>query len=274
MRITTSLSSLLLLLLSLPLLAAPQRIVSLTPHLTEQLFAIGAGPQVVAVDEASDWPAAVQALPKVANYQSINLEHLLALKPDLVVLWASGSERQVAQLQALGLPLLTVNSQHLTDLPANLRQLGAATGHGATADALAEQLAQQLAALRRQHRQQTRVRLLFQLWTPPLTTVAKGSWIQEAIDVCGGDNPFADSPTPYPQISPEAVLQADPALILTPQDPQQLAIWQQWPNLTAVRRGQLVHLNPDRLQRLTPRTLDGITELCQVIDATRTSHSH
>jgi len=269
MRITAALFSLLLLLPGLPLRAAPARIVSLTPHLTEQLFAIGAGPQLVAVDEASDWPAAVRGLPKVANYQSINLERLLALKPDLVVLWASGSERLVAQLQALGIPLLTVHSQQLTDLPANLRQLGQATGHAATADPLAEQLAQRLAALRQQYQHKAPLRLLFQLWTPPLTTVAKGSWIQEAIEVCGGDNPFAASPTPYPQISQEAVLQADPALILTPQDPRQLAIWQAWPNLAAVRHGQLVHINPDRLQRLTPRTLDGISELCQVIDRAR-----
>ncbi|GAA4501619.1 cobalamin-binding protein [Pseudaeromonas paramecii] len=274
MRITTTLSSLLFLLLSLPLPAAPQRIVSLTPHLTEQLFAIGAGAQLVAVDEASDWPAQTAQLPKVANFQSINLERLLALKPDLVVLWASGSERQVAQLQALQIPTLTVQSEHLADLPANLRQLGQATGHPDRADALAQQLTQQLNALRQQYQQQPPVRLLFQLWTPPLTTVAKGSWIQEAIELCGGDNPFADSPTPYPQINQEAVLQADPVLILTPQDASQLAIWQPWPNLAAVRRHQLVRINPDRLQRLTPRTLDGIRELCQVIADARAPHSH
>lgn len=269
MPIIKAISSLLLLLLSLPLPAAPQRIISLTPHLTEQLFAIGAGAQVVAVDDASDWPAEARRLPKVANFQSINLERLLALKPDLVVLWASGSEHRLAQLQALQIPTLIVRSAHLTDLPANLRQLGQASGHADSAAALAKQLEQQLLALHQQYQQQRPLRLLFQLWTPPLTTVAKGSWIQEAIELCGGDNPFADSPTPYPQISQEAVLQADPVLILTPQEASQLALWQRWPNLSAVRRQQLVRINPDRLQRLTPRTLDGIRELCEVIDKAR-----
>lgn len=260
----------LLLVLALPLYAAvPQRIVSLTPHLTEQLFAIGAGPQVIAVDEASDWPDEARSLPKVANFQSINLERLLALKPDLVVLWASGTSTQVAQLQALRLPVLAIRSQHLRDLPDNLRELGQQTGHAAEADQLASRIERQLATLRQRHLGQRPVRLLFQLWDPPLTTVAKGSWIQEAITLCGGDNPFADSPTPYPQINLEQVLQAKPELILTPQDPSQLQRWQQWPDLPAVRHHRLVKLDADRLQRLTPRTLAGIEELCQRLDEVR-----
>ena len=250
-------------------LATPQRIVSLTPHITEQLFAIGAGAQVIAVDEASDWPLAVRNLPKVASYQSVNLERLLALQPDLVIVWDGYQQTLRDQLRQWQLPVLEMQSAHLDDLPTDLRRLGAVTGHRQQADALAASLEQRLARLRQQQRQQRPVRLFFQLWNPPLTTVARGGWIQDAIALCGGDNPFADSLVAYPQVDLERVLLQKPELILSVQGADSLQHWQQWPNLPAVQHQQLKTLQPDRLQRLTPRTLDGVEELCQRIAEAR-----
>jgi vitamin B12 transport system substrate-binding protein len=249
--------------------ATPQRLVSLTPHITELLFSIGAGPQIIATDEASDWPVAVKQLPHVANYQSINMERLLALRPDLVVMWSGYQRLMVNQIQALGIPVLLIDSQRLQDLPRDIRILGQATGHVATADTLAQQAEQELQRLQQQYQPRKPVRLLYQLWSPPLTTVAHGSWIQDAISLCGGENPFADSPAPYPQISEEAVLVQQPELIITAQDQQSLDRWLRWPQLPAVQHQQLKVSQPDRLQRLTLRTLAGIDELCQLIDQAR-----
>ena len=102
---------LLLCLVSAPLLGAtppaPQRIITLTPHLTELLYDIGAGDRIVATDDASDFPAEVATLPRVANYRSINLEALLALKPDLVVAWRSAQARMLAPVEKLGIPVFS-----------------------------------------------------------------------------------------------------------------------------------------------------------------------
>lgn len=254
--------------------AAPQRIISMTPHITEQLFAIGAGSQVIGIDDASDWPLDVNRLPRVAHYQSINTERLLALHPDLVILW-DGSQRLLqTQLQQLGVPVVMLHSQQLTDLAPNLRQLGALTGHSAQAEALARQMEQRLQALQRQYQSKPPVRLFFQLWQPPLTTIARGGWVQEAVELCGGDNPFAHSITAYPQVDIEQVIRSAPQLIVTVQNADALTPWQQWPMLPAVQHHQLKTLSPDRLQRLTPRILDGIDELCRVIDGTRTTSTH
>lgn len=251
--------------------AVPQRIISMTPHITELLFAIGAGPQVIGIDDASDWPADVNHLPRVAHYQSINTERLLALRPDLVVLW-DGSQRLLqTQLQQLGVSVVMLHSQHLTDLAPNLRQLGTLTGHPAQAGALAHQVEQRLLALQQQYRSRPPVRLFFQLWNPPLTTIARGGWVQEAVELCGGDNPFAHSITAYPQVDVEQVIRSAPQLIVTVQNAAALAAWQQWPMLPAVQHHQLKTLSPDRLQRLTPRILDGIDELCRVMDGARTT---
>lgn len=259
----------LLWLCSLALPAAPARIVSLSPHITEMLYAIGAGPALVAVDEASDWPEQARRLPRVANFQSLNTEALLALQPDLVVIWRGASARVEATLLPFGIPVLSLRSQQLADLPMELRLLGRETGHLAAAERLASRIEQRLASLARRYRDRPRVRLFYQLWSPPLMTVAKGTWIQEAIALCGGDNPFAASPTPYPQVGEEAVLAANPRLLLSPEGEASLAGWRRWPRLEAVRRHQLAGVNADWLHRLGPRTLDGIEQLCARIEAAR-----
>ena len=158
----------------------------LSPHTTEMLYAIGAGPALVAVDEASDWPAPARQLPRVANFQSLNTEALLALQPDLVVLWRGASARVEATLAPFGIPVLSLRSQQLADLPREIRLLGLETGHQAAAEALASRIELRLTSLKQRYGHQPRVRLFYQLWSPPLMTVAKGTWIQEAIALCGG----------------------------------------------------------------------------------------
>ena len=250
-------------------LASPQRIVSLTPHITELLFAIGAGPQVIATDDASDWPPEVKKLPRVANYQSINLEQLLAIQPDLVVVWDGYQQLMAEQIRALGIPVLVLHSRQLGDPPRDLRILGQQTGHETEAATQAAFADDELARLGQQYQGRKPVSLFYQLWAPPLTTVARGSWIQEAIELCGGANAFAASPTPYPQVTEEAVVLQAPSLIISAQDQSSLELWQRWPQIPAVKHKLLRVSQPDRLQRLTLRTLDGIAELCQLIDQAR-----
>jgi vitamin B12 transport system substrate-binding protein len=247
--------------------ATPQRIVSLTPHITEMLFAIGAGHQVVATDQASDYPAdAVNKLPKVANYQSLNSESLLAVKPDLVIAWGSTQALMQQQIQALGIPMLLLKSQHLDDLPVELRLLGDKTGHREQANQLAIDIETKFAAYRQQSQQRPKIKAFYQLWYPPLTTVANGSFIQEIMTMCGAENPFAESKAPYPQLGEEAVLAANPQVIFATQHGSDLQHWLKWPQLAAVKNKQLYLLKADWLHRLSPRIVLGIEQMCSKVE--------
>ena len=246
--------------------ATPQRIVSLTPHITEMLFAIGAGKQVIATDQASDYPDEVKQLPKVANYQSLNSESLLAVKPDLVVAWGSTQALMQQQIQALGIPMLLLKSQHLDDLPVELRLLGDKTDHREQANQLAAQIETKFATYRQQSQQRPKIKAFYQLWYPPLTTVANGSFIQEIMTMCGAENPFAASKAPYPQLGEEAVLAANPQVIFATQHGSDLDHWLKWPQLAAVKNKQLYLLNADWLHRLSPRIVLGIEQVCSKVE--------
>jgi len=230
------------------------------------LFAIGAGDQVVATDQASDYPTEVKKLPKVANYQSLNSESLLAVKPDLVIAWSSTQALMQQQVQALGIPMILLKSQHLDDLPVELRLLGDKTGHHQQADQLATQIADKFTDFRQHSQQRPKIKAFYQLWYPPLTTVATGSFIQEIMTMCGAENPFSDSKAPYPQLSEEAVLAADPQMIFATQHGSDLQHWLKWPQLSAVKHKQLYLLNADWLHRLAPRIVLGIEQMCSNVE--------
>ncbi|MGE6101623.1 cobalamin-binding protein [Aeromonas salmonicida] len=252
------------------LAAAPMRIVSLTPHLTELLFAIGAGDRIVATDDASDFPPEVTARPHVANYRSINLEALLAQKPDLVVAWRSAQSRMLAPLEQLGIPVFYSEPTDFASLATEIRALGKRLELEQAANAQADAYLARLAALKQRYGQPKHIKVFYQLWDPPLTSVSGSAWPAQAIELCGGENVMAGARTPYPQVSLEQIIKANPALILAgSQDPDALRHWQQWPMIDAVKHQRLQLINSDELHRFTPRALNAVQQVC---DAIATSH--
>ncbi len=244
----------------------PQRIVSLTPHLTELLFDIGAGDRVVATDDASDYPAEVANLPRVANYRSINLEALLAQKPDLVVAWRSAQSRMLAPVEKLGIPVFYSEPTDFASLADEIRSLGRLLGTRQKADQQADAYLARLDALTQRYGKPKPVSVFYQLWYPPLTSVNDSTWPGRAIKLCGGRNIMADANTPYPQVGLEQVIKANPGLILaSSRDPAVLAHWRQWSMLDAVKQQRLVLINPDELHRFTPRALNAVEQLCEAI---------
>ncbi|MCH7372400.1 cobalamin-binding protein [Aeromonas sp. MR16] len=244
----------------------PQRIISLTPHLTELLFDIGAGDRIVATDDASDFPPEVKTRPQVANYRSINLEALLAQKPDLVVAWRSAQSRMLAPIEQLGIPVFYSEPTDFASLADEMRRLGALLGVERSANAQADAYLARLDALKSRYGQPKPVSVFYQLWTPPLTSVNDSTWPGQAITLCGGTNVTAEARTPYPQLGLEQVIKANPTLILAgSQDPAVLAHWQQWPMLDAVKHQRLRLINPDELHRFTPRALNAVEKVCEAI---------
>lgn len=256
-------------------LAAPaQRIVSLSPHATELLFAAGAGDRVAGVAGYSDYPPAAAQLPRVGDAANLNLEAILALRPDLVVAWKSGNPaHQLERLQRFGVPLFYSEPRQLEDIATNLQRLGRLAGSEAVADAAAARFRDGYRALDRQFSARAPVRTFYEIWDQPLTTVNGEQLISQVIRLCGGSNVFADLPTLAPVVTREAVIAADPQAIIASgqavERPEWLQHWQAWPQVAAVRNHQLYVIDPDLIQRQTPRILDGARILCGQLDRAR-----
>ncbi len=256
------------------LIAPARRIVTLAPHATELLYAAGAGDRLVGTVEYSDYPPAAKKVPRIGSYERFDLEAISALKPDLIIAWESGNPAaQVAKLRALGLTVYSTQPNRLEDVAGQLERYGRLAGSAAAADAAAAQFRQRLERLRRTYAGKPPVRVFYQIWINPLMTVGGPQIISDAIRLCGGENVFGQLPQMAPTVSVEAVLAADPeAIVATGMGdarPDWLNDWNKWPRMTAVKRGNLFHINPDLMQRHTPRILDGAEQLCADFEVAR-----
>ncbi len=251
-----------------------QRIVALAPHITEQLFAIGAGERIVGTSEHADYPPQARRIVRVASAHAVDLEAVAALAPDLIVVWGSGyGPARIEALRRLRVPVYVHEPGSLEDIATSLERLGALAGTAPAAAAVAAQLRQQIAALAGRYAQRRPVRVFFQVWPQPLTTLSGRHVLSEAIRVCGGHNVFAALAPIAPQVSIESVLAADPQLIAAAEPGARpdgaLERWRRFETLSAVRAGALVTLDADRLHRQSPRMVEEIAVLCQRIDEAR-----
>lgn len=254
--------------------APARRIVSLAPHVTELLFAAGAGGRVVGAVEFSNYPDPARTIRRVGGYSQVDLETVAALKPDLVVGWGSGNApATIERLRALGLPVYLNQSDRIEDVARSLEQLGRLAGSEAEATAAAAAFRARLADLRARHGSRPPVRTFYQVWHRPLMTVGGKQIISDLIRLCGGDNVFAQLMPLAPQVSVEAVMAADPEVIVASgmdeARPEWLDDWRPWRQMTAVRRGNLFFVPPDLMQRHSPRLLDGAEQLCRHLETAR-----
>jgi len=246
------------------------RIVSLAPHITEQLFAIGAGEKIVGAVEYSDYPEQAQAIPRVGGYSRLDLERILALEPDLVVGWQSGNDaRAIERLQGLGVTLYLSEPRRLPDIADGMARLGVLAGVAEQAEQQASAFRERLDALRRQNSDRKPVTLFYQIWNRPLMTVSSRHLINDVIALCGGRNIFAELDALTPTVSVEAVLAADPEVIIASgmgaERPEWLDEWKRWSQLRAVRNGRLFVIDPNIIQRATPRLLLGAERMCRFL---------
>lgn len=248
---------------------AQQRLVSLSPHLTENLFSLGAGKLLVGAAEPLDYPAEAKKLPSLGRFDQLNPEEILALQPTLVVAWQAGNQRLLARLEQLGLQVFTSQPQRLEDIAAELIQLGKLTGLTAQAERLAADYLASLKQLQETYANKPSKRVFYQLGGRPIFTLNNQHFISQALQICGGNNVFGELKTLAPQINAEEVLLANPEVVFIAASPAQakaeLAYWQKFPSLTAVKNQQIHLVNPDLLQRPTLRVLAGIEEICALL---------
>ncbi len=256
------------------LVAPAKRIISLSPHVTELLYAAGAGEYIVGAVSYSDYPAAAKKLPRVGSYNAFDLEAIVALQPDLIVAWQSANPAAALEkLQALSIPVFFSEPRQLEDVAGNLERLGKLTASEAIANAASTVFRHKLLELRNRYRAVRAVSVFYQVWHRPLMTVNGEHIISQVIELCGGRNVFAGLPVLAPKISLEAVLREDPEVIVAGNSalnhPDWKDDWRRWPALQAVKNNHLFYVNPDIIQRHTPRILQGAEALCKQIETAR-----
>lgn len=252
-----------------------RRIISLAPHITELVFAAGAGDRLVGVTSYSDYPEAAKKLPVVGGYSTLDLEAIVALKPDLVIAWQTGnSPAHVAKLKALGLPVFINQPNRILDVATSVERIAELGGTAEAGRAAASAFRARHAELRSRYGDRPRVRMFYEIWNVPLRTVSGEHLISDVIQLCGGTNVFADLPQLAPTVAAEAVLRVNPeAIVASGMDearPEWLDQWKRWRELTASARDNLFFIPPEMIQRHTPRILDGAERLCKHLETART----
>jgi len=264
-------------------LAAPaQRIISLAPHLTELAFAAGAGDKLVGVVSYSDYPEAAKQIPRIGDNRALDLERIVALKPDLILVWRHGNaEQQLDALRALHIPLYQSAPRKVDDVASTLLKFGQLFGTEPVAAPAAAAFTSKIAALRARYANQPPVSVFYQVWDNPLMTLNDDHWISDTVSLCGGRNVFGKLTPLVPTVSTEAVVASNPDVIMTSSagatrtaEPEPgLERWHAWPNLTAVAKDNLFVINGDLIDRPTPRLADGAAQLCADLELAR-RHLH
>ena len=251
-----------------------KRIVALAPHIVENLYSAGAGDKLVGVVSYSNFPDEAKNVPEVGTYNAFSLEQVLALNPDLVVMWGSGNGMQtLSTFEALGIPVYVSELRQLSDVPKSIRNLSQLAGTPAIGEAEASRIETELNALHRRYGEKRSLSVLYQIWNDPLQTVNGEHLISEIISLCGGHNVFGDASSLAPRVSIESVLLRDPDAIVASgmgeARPEWLDQWRAYPSLTAVADEALFFVNPDHLQRPSARIVLGARSLCQQLDQIR-----
>ncbi|WP_295757737.1 cobalamin-binding protein [Undibacterium sp.] len=257
-------------------LATPaKRIISLAPHATELLFEAGAGHLIVGVSDYSDYPEAAKKIAPIGNIFALDLERLIRLKPDLIVVWGTGNAKRIAdKLRGLQIPVYESEPHSFETVASSLERLSILTGSGETGMTAAKRFRTRLELLRRTYALKPSDKFLsvfYQVWGKPLMTLNDQHLASSAISLCGGKNIFGQLKELSPTVTIEAVLAADPQVIITTSGEQQdnLSNWLQYNKLSAVSKANLYTIKGDWLNRAGPRVLDGTEELCKSLKAAR-----
>ena len=265
----------------------PERIISLAPGATEMLFAAGVGDRLIATVDFSDEPAAAKRVPRIGDVTAVDMERLVALRPDVVVVWpGGGNPAQIEKIAQLGIPIYRQQVNRLADLPASLRRLGALSTDGSVAERAASTVAAELARIAREYGGGTGAAgaraagvaaadatptVLLEVWNRPIYTVGGTHLMSDALTLCGVRNVFGDLRELGPIIDTEAVIARNPDIIVAAPPPGEgaswLAEWRRFGSLKAVQTGRLIAFEDQRLSRLGPSVVPATEALCKALHA-------
>ncbi|NHC60538.1 ABC transporter substrate-binding protein [Paenalcaligenes suwonensis] len=253
-----------------------QRAISLAPHLTELLYAAGAGDAIIATVSSSDYPKAATELPRIGDGITLHPERLLELHPDAIFAWLPGSTLVSMQptLERLGIPLLYSRPNSLRDIPQEIRRLGWLFNTRDVACPVAQQLDDRLDALASAALHDgPAVSVYLELGHDPIYTIGNDPLIADVLTTCNAQNSYAHSTVAAPQVLPEELLRRNPHVVIVSQpsvltQQERLRYWQQH-QLPAAVEGRFFGISPDLLYRPGPRLIDATEQLCSYVDQAR-----
>jgi iron complex transport system substrate-binding protein len=253
----------------------PSRIVSMAPNLTEILFALGLDARIVGVTQDSDYPPAALDKPRVGTFWQPNIEAIIASKPDLVVTLAFEQQKELARrLQRIGYKCLTVNIEKIEDFFQAVAALGAATAADQQAQELSRRIKTQIHRFQEATAGLPRVKVLWVVQREPLRIAPRDTFINEMIELAGGENAVGPSLHNYPPIGAEQVIAVAPEAIIEPvmvpgppqeQQRQALAYWQKFTNVPAVVSRRIYVIDGDVVSRPGPRLPEGIETIAKCL---------
>lgn len=249
-----------------------RRIVSLSPHATEILYAAGAGSYIVGVVEYSDYPPEAKQITSVGSGVALDLERIMSLKPDLVISWGSGnSAAQVRRLRELGVPVFESEPRDFPTIATSIERLARLAGTERVGQAAANVFRAQLTRIQATYQRRPSITVFYQIWHTPLMTLNGMHPVSIALRLCGARNIFSDLSQLAPTVSVEAVLQANPDVIIASSGEQDdvLSGWRRFPGLKAVARDNLFLIDGGLMNRSGPRILDATEALCRQLDNAR-----
>lgn len=254
---------------SVTLVQPAQRVITIGPSVTELVYAAGAGDTVIAVDNASDYPVGATLLPRVGGLSALDLEKIIALRPDLIVVWNSGYRSGAVETMAAIATIYYADPKSLLDIAATIEKLGILTGRQNQANLVRQQFINEMATLQQRYRHRQPIPAFYQVWLQPLMSIGKTHSINSVMELCGVHNIFADSELIVPRIDIEQVLIRKPRMIIVTDEYNGDATkiyWQRWlPEL----QNYTVSINSALLTRPTPRILQGTAQLCEFADKIR-----
>ena len=261
----TTLALLLLLFFNTSVVAdTKHRVISLSPANTELAYAAGLGESLIAVSAYSDYPAEAKQLEQVSDWQGLNVERIVALKPDLILAWRGGNpQRPLDQLTALGIPIIYFDPQSVEGVISAIEQLAKYSPQPQIAQQSVLSMREQLNQLKQRYAQQERPkkRVFIQLGTQPLFSTGSNTIQNDIVSMCGGENIFANSAVPWPQVSREQVIARQPEMIvMTGTETQETAVRQFWQTQLSI---PIIRLNEDWFHRAGPRVVLAAQSLCE-----------
>jgi iron complex transport system substrate-binding protein len=248
----------------------PARIVSLAPSVTETLFALGAGPRVVAVSTFCDYPPEVRSLPKIGSFVAPSVEAIIAQRPDVVIGAPSpGNHDAALALERVGIRVEAPDPEHLSAMPDVIRRIAAAAGVPDEGERLVARIEAEMETVRRRVAGLPRRRVLMAVGQDPLVAVGDTSFLGELLAEAGATN-VAPPGFSWPRVTLEFVVARDPEVIIdtsmgTEQQSGAAAFWQRLPSLAAVRDGHVYAFRSDRILRPGPRLPAGFEDLARLV---------
>lgn len=251
-----------------------QRVITLAPSLTEMIYSIGAGDDLVATVQFSNFPEAARDKPRIGNYERFVMERLLSFKPDLVIAWASANNRQqLRQLEKLNIPVYLSEPEELSDISRTIINLGILTGHQQKAHQVANTFDQRLQRLQKENKDKTELKAFYQVWHQPVYTINGKHTISKIMKLCRLRNVFENAIILAPKVTVESVIKHNPDLIIASgmatAQPEWLDKWRDWPTINAVKKGNLFFIHPDIIQRQSLRLVDAAELMCKQADEAR-----